>query len=368
MCDSGPVHRSDCQTVRPFCLRISAVLSAGWSRRADQHGGVACGFSPPLNLASSRRAVYVLARRRNAFWICDGGNRRISPDSCSRLTGRKSLFRRTAHLIDRPVACRTSGDGAIGADAADGPGCNRSRLFCIDFGSCAAVWLRARNFTIFHSSEVLTLLFLANFCFHLGTDGLLAAGEQIGLGIAIDLVMILIVIIGGRIIPAFTKSGLARQGIAVQFRVSRRVEIFSIASIVAVLLADLAIPLSVTSGTIARGRSRPDNSNSTWHGTAHAGSPDLGSPYRLWMALGRIAAKGNLAAHRSALCRKMDPCSDRRGLPHNDFRCNDARFVRAHRTRLNCFSQNLQSAMRSFRYRRWFASSLPPHSHLGMRP
>lgn len=63
--------------------------------------------------------------------------------------------------------------------------------------------------------------------------------------------MILIVIIGGRIIPAFTKSGLARYGIAVQLQGNRWIEILSIASIIAVLLGDLAMPLSAVNGAVA---------------------------------------------------------------------------------------------------------------------
>ena len=80
---------------------------------------------------------------------------------------------------------------------------------------------------------------------------MLDAGEQIGLGIAIDIVMILIVIFGGRIIPAFTKSGLARHGISVRLRGDRWIEIFSITSVIAVLLADVAIPLSAVNGAVA---------------------------------------------------------------------------------------------------------------------
>lgn len=109
----------------------------------------------------------------------------------------------------------------------------------------------ARKFRNLPFVGILTLLFLANLCFHLGENGILEAGEQIGLGIAIDIVTLLIVIIGGRIIPAFTKSGLARQGIAVKLRSDRWIEIFSITSVIAVLLADLAMPLSAMNGVIA---------------------------------------------------------------------------------------------------------------------
>ena len=111
--------------------------------------------------------------------------------------------------------------------------------------------ISARKFRNLPFVGILAILFLANLCFHLGVNGVLDAGEQIGLGIAIDIVMILIVIIGGRIIPAFTKSGLARHGISVRLRGDRWIEIFSITSVIAVLLADVAIPLSAVNGAVA---------------------------------------------------------------------------------------------------------------------
>lgn len=111
--------------------------------------------------------------------------------------------------------------------------------------------VRARKFRNLPFVGILALLFLANLCFHLGMNGVLAAGEQIGLGIAIDVVMILIVIIGGRIIPAFTKSGLARYGIAIRPQGNRWIEILSIGSIITVLLGDLAMPLSAANGLVA---------------------------------------------------------------------------------------------------------------------
>ena len=111
--------------------------------------------------------------------------------------------------------------------------------------------LRARKFRNLPFVGILALFFLANLCFHLGVRGVLATGEQIGLGIAMDLVMILIVIIGGRIIPAFTKSGLARHGIEVQLQANRWIELFAIVSIIAVLLGDMAMPLSPANGAVA---------------------------------------------------------------------------------------------------------------------
>jgi uncharacterized protein involved in response to NO len=98
---------------------------------------------------------------------------------------------------------------------------------------------------------LLTVLFLANLVFHLGVDGVFPAGEYIGLGIALDIVSLLIVIIGGRIIPAFTKGGMARHGIVISIPPNKWLEIFSIASIVAVLAGDMAMPLSPWNGLVA---------------------------------------------------------------------------------------------------------------------
>ena len=76
----------------------------------------------------------------------------------------------------------------------------------------APTLIKARKFRNLPFIALLTLLFLANLCFHLGRLGVLDAGEHIGLGVAIDIVLVLIVLVGGRIIPAFTRSGLARLG------------------------------------------------------------------------------------------------------------------------------------------------------------
>lgn len=111
--------------------------------------------------------------------------------------------------------------------------------------------IRARKFRNLPFIGLLAVLFLANLCFHLGSTGMLDAGEHIGLGIALDVVAILIVIVGGRIIPAFTRSGMARHGLAVQPRSYRWLELISIASIVAVLAADMTAPLSAINGAVA---------------------------------------------------------------------------------------------------------------------
>lgn len=111
--------------------------------------------------------------------------------------------------------------------------------------------IRARKFRNLPFIGILTILFAADLCFHLGANGVLGAGEQIGLSIAIDIVLILIVIVGGRIIPAFTKSGLARHGIVVQVQTNKWIESLSTISIAAVLIVDLVMPFSALNGAVA---------------------------------------------------------------------------------------------------------------------
>jgi len=68
---------------------------------------------------------------------------------------------------------------------------------------------------------------------------------------AVDLVVVLIVVIGGRITPAFTRNALERSGIAAPVRSSRWLDRAAIASVVAMAGADLLVPRSAASGWVA---------------------------------------------------------------------------------------------------------------------
>lgn len=111
--------------------------------------------------------------------------------------------------------------------------------------------VRARKFRNFSFIWPLGALFLANISFHLGMNGTLEAGEHIGLAVSIDVVTILIVVVGGRLIPAFTRSGLNGQDIAAHAQNNRWIEFGSIASVVAVLAVDIGVPLSAFGGAVA---------------------------------------------------------------------------------------------------------------------
>lgn len=110
---------------------------------------------------------------------------------------------------------------------------------------------RARKFRNLPFLALLTALFLANLAFHFGALSIIPAGEHIGLFVSIDIVCVLIVIIGGRIIPTFTKSGLAHFAIKTEITSRSFLEYVAVASIVAVLLTDLIAPLSPWNGAVA---------------------------------------------------------------------------------------------------------------------
>jgi uncharacterized protein involved in response to NO len=97
---------------------------------------------------------------------------------------------------------------------------------------------------------LLAALLTGNLLFHLGAAGVITAGEHIGLAVGADIVTIMIVIVGGRILPAFTRSGLAALRIPVDISANPWLERFAILSILAMTAADMATPLSRLSGGV----------------------------------------------------------------------------------------------------------------------
>lgn len=115
----------------------------------------------------------------------------------------------------------------------------------------APALLRARKFRNLPFLALLLLLFAGNLCFHLGRGGVLDIGAHIGLAMALDIILVMIVIIGGRIIPAFTRNGLLTQGIQTSLRSNAWIERISIAAILAMVIGDMAFPLSRISGALS---------------------------------------------------------------------------------------------------------------------
>jgi uncharacterized protein involved in response to NO len=111
--------------------------------------------------------------------------------------------------------------------------------------------LRAKKFQNLPFLLFLLLLFAGNLCFHLGRIGLFDIGEHVGLGVALDIILIMVVIIGGRIIPAFTRNGLLKQGIQTSLQSNPWIERIAILTVLAMVVADMVAPLSKLSGVLA---------------------------------------------------------------------------------------------------------------------
>jgi uncharacterized protein involved in response to NO len=111
--------------------------------------------------------------------------------------------------------------------------------------------LRAGKFSNLALVGLLLLLFAANLCFHLGLDGSPELGQHVGLYAAIDIIVLMIVVIGGRIIPNFTRNALLKHGMQAAVRSHTMIERGAIASTLLMLAFDLALPLSKASGAVS---------------------------------------------------------------------------------------------------------------------
>jgi uncharacterized protein involved in response to NO len=115
----------------------------------------------------------------------------------------------------------------------------------------APALIRARKYQSLPLIWPLGALFLANILFHLGMHGALDGGEYIGLTVSIDVVTILLVIVGGRLIPALTRSGLNGRDVIAILQNTKWIDFAAIGSVIAVLVTDVSMPLSAFSGAVA---------------------------------------------------------------------------------------------------------------------
>lgn len=98
---------------------------------------------------------------------------------------------------------------------------------------------------------LLLLLFAANLCFHLGLGGSPELSQHVGLYAAIDIIVLMIVVIGGRIVPNFTRNAVLKHGVQATVQSHKMVERGAIVSTLLMIVFDMALPLSKTSGAIS---------------------------------------------------------------------------------------------------------------------
>jgi uncharacterized protein involved in response to NO len=105
-----------------------------------------------------------------------------------------------------------------------------------------------RNFIFL---PVMAGLFAANVLVHLDWLGVLEASQVIGQRLAIDLIVVLIVILGGRMAPSFATSALRKKGEEKLPQQSAILTKIALLSVVAMTIVDLAMPGSQLTGILA---------------------------------------------------------------------------------------------------------------------
>lgn len=98
---------------------------------------------------------------------------------------------------------------------------------------------------------LVVVLAVANVAVHAQALGWSSTSAPRALRCAIDVVAALVVVIGGRITPAFTTSAFVRSGIEARVRAWPALDRLAVASAVLVAAADLVAPRSVASGVVA---------------------------------------------------------------------------------------------------------------------
>ena len=117
-------------------------------------------------------------------------------------------------------------------------------------GFVAQPLLRSRNRNL-PLLAVLGLLWACNAAFYWALAGLDATRAAYALRIGIDLVLVLVTVIGGRIVPAFTSSALKARGDIVPLRAWRGVTPVAIGLMLAVAAVDVVRPDGVVAGWVA---------------------------------------------------------------------------------------------------------------------
>jgi uncharacterized protein involved in response to NO len=105
-----------------------------------------------------------------------------------------------------------------------------------------------RNFIFL---PILAILFAANLLTHLEYLGIMADGQAMGLRLGLDVIILLISIIGGRVVPAFTTNALRNRGETDLPVNHAALNITGIVLVAAFMASDLADPSSQLTGWLA---------------------------------------------------------------------------------------------------------------------
>lgn len=98
---------------------------------------------------------------------------------------------------------------------------------------------------------LLALLTAANLLFHLDWMGVVADGVALGTSLALGVVLMMVAVIGGRIVPAFTRNALRARGVDAAVESPAWLERVTLLATLALIPADLLLPDSALTGGVA---------------------------------------------------------------------------------------------------------------------
>lgn len=137
-----------------------------------------------------------------------------------------------------------------------------------------AALIAARNYRNFQFMLLLAVLTVADLLFHAVPLGWLRPLPFDALRLAVNVVMLMIGVIGGRIVPLFTRSALLREGVQTRMAPLPWLERMSTAALAAVLIVDVAAPDGTLAGVIALLAAVLLGARlSRWHGHRTLGMP-----------------------------------------------------------------------------------------------
>jgi uncharacterized protein involved in response to NO len=113
------------------------------------------------------------------------------------------------------------------------------------------VLVRTRNRRNYPFLLMLTLLFVADLLFHGLHEGWIERLPFDPLRLTANLVMLMIVVVGGRIIPLFTRNALIQRSTAAAIAPQPRLEPASLAAVAAVIVGDVLMPDTTVAGVLA---------------------------------------------------------------------------------------------------------------------
>lgn len=131
---------------------------------------------------------------------------------------------------------------------------------------------------------------LAALLYRGGQIGLLPGGGRPGLALAVDLVTLLLVLMGGRVIPAATAGALQRRGQQLRTRVQPNIERVTLAALLVVILADLLSLWGIAGAAALLAGAMTAVRLARWRTVAILDQPELWSLHLGygWLALGLL--------------------------------------------------------------------------------